>query len=320
MAGKHTGDYLIQMNRRHRMKFQKLMIALIGVGMIAGNVHAANELTKTLKKIKDSGAITLGVRDASIPFSYSEDNKSYHGYAVDLCTKIATAVQAQLGMPSLNVKTVVVTTANRMQQVTSGAIDLECASTTNNMERQKSVAFSPTIFVTGLRLLVKKSSNIHSINDMKGKTVVATAASTNEKSMIEENKARQLGMKVVGVKDGAEAFQKLESGEAAAYAGNDIVLASMAATSKSSSDYIITQDAMTIEPYALVLRRDDPDFKKVVDATISAVIKSGEIERIYSKWFQSPIPPKGVNLNWPISKKLKGAFTQPTDSGDPATY
>ncbi len=303
------------------MKLSKLTTAiavLIGAGVIASAAQAQE--TGTLKKIKDTGSITLGVRDSSIPFSYLDDKQSYQGYSIDLCMKVVSAIQKQLGLKELNVKMNPVTSATRIPLMANGTIDLECGSTTNNMERQKQVAFAPTTFVTANRLLAKKSSNINSLADMKGKTLVSTSGTSNLKQVTALNSEKNLGMNIMTAKDHAEAFLMVETGRAVAFAMDDILLASLAASSKSPSDYAITKEALSVEPYGIMMRRDDPAFKKAVDGAIEGVFKSGEINRIYAKWFQSPIPPKGISLNWPLTDQLKAAIAKPTDSGDPAAY
>lgn len=300
------------------MKISKLFAVLIGAGVIAGAAQAQE--SGTLKKIKDTNTITLGVRDSSIPFSYLDDKQSYQGYSIDLCMKVVSAVQKHLGLSSLNVKMNPVTSATRIPLMANGTVDLECGSTTNNLERQKQVAFAPTTFVTANRLLAKKSSNIKTLNDMKGKSLVSTSGTSNLKQVTALNAERNLGMNIMAAKDHAEGFLMVETGRAVAFAMDDILLASLAASSKSPNDYSITSEALSVEPYGIMLRRDDPEFKKVVDNAIIAVFKSGEINRIYSKWFMSPIPPKGINLNVPMSEQLKSVIAKPTDSGDPTAY
>lgn len=300
------------------MKFTKMFAVLIGAGVIFGTANAQEG--GTLKKVKDSGTITLGVRDSSIPFSYLDDKQSYQGYSIDLCMKIVSAVQKHLGLSSLNVKMSPVTSATRIPLMANGTVDLECGSTTNNLERQKQVAFAPTTFVTATRLLSKKASNVNSLSDMQGKALVSTSGTSNLKLLTALNSEKNLGMNIMAAKDHAESFLMVETGRSVAFAMDDILLASLAASSKSPADYTVTKEALSVEPYGIMLRRDDPAFKKVVDDAISSVFKSGEINRIYAKWFQSPIPPKGVNLNWPISEQLKKAIAKPTDSGDPVDY
>lgn len=300
------------------MKLLKMIAVLIGAGLIASGAQAQEG--GTLKKIKDSGTITLGVRDSSIPFSYLDDKQSYQGYSIDLCMKAVTAIQKNLGLTQLNVKMNPVTSATRIPLMANGTIDLECGSTTNNIERQKQVAFAPTTFVVGTRFLAKKASNVNSINDLKGKTVVSTAGTTSMKLITALNGEKNMGMTLLSAKDHAESFLMVETGRAVAFLMDDILLASLAASSKSPGDYSITKEIMEVEPYGIMMRRDDPAFKKVVDQAIADVFKSGEINKIYAKWFQSPIPPKGINLNWPMSEQLKKVIAKPTDSGDPAVY
>lgn len=303
------------------MKLSKLVVALFAVGCVAGTAGTAiAQESGTLKKIKDSGTITLGVRDSSIPFSYLDDKQSYQGYSVDLCLKVVAAVQKHLGLNALNVRMNPVTSATRIPLMANGTIDLECGSTTNNLERQKQVAFAPTTFVTAQRLVAKKPSNIKGLDDMKGKTIVSTSGTSNIKQITALNSERNLGMNILAAKDHAEGFLMVETGRAIAFAMDDVLLSSLASSSKSPNDYAITPEALSVEPYALMMRRDDPAFKKVVDDAIIALFKSGEINRIYHKWFQSPIPPKGINLNIPMSKALEAAIAKPTDSGDPALY
>jgi glutamate/aspartate transport system substrate-binding protein len=300
------------------MKLSTFIAVLLGAGMIAAGAQAQE--SGTLKKIKETGTLTLGVRDSSIPFSYLDDKQSSVGYSIDLCMKAASAIQKHLGLSKLNIKMVPVTSATRIPLIANGTIDLSCGSATNNLERQKQVAFAPTMFITATRLLAKKSSNIKSLADMKGKTIVSTSGTSNLKLIVGLNSERQLGMNILTAKDHAEAFLMVETGRAVAFAMDDILLASLAASSKSPGDYAITSEALSVEPYGIIQRRDDSEFKKVVDTALANVYKSGEINHVYAKWFQSPIPPKGINLNVPMSKELKAAFANPTDSGDPAHY
>jgi len=281
---------------------------------------AAQELTGTLKKIKDSGAITLGHRDSSIPFSYYDDKQQVVGYAMDICMKIVDAVKAELKMPNLQVKLNPVTSATRIPLMANGTVDLECGSTTNNLERQKQVNFTNTHFVTANRYVAKKANNIKTLADLKGKTVVSTAGTTNLKWLTEENGKQNLGINILVAKDHAESFLMVETDRATAFFMDDILLFSLVATAKSPGDYAIGSEAYTIEPYGIMLRRDDPAFEKVVDGATANLYKSGAISSIYTKWFLTPIPPKNVNLNVPMSAELKKVFANPTDSGDPAVY
>ena len=274
----------------------------------------------TLDKIKKTGVVTLGVRDGSVPFSYLDDKQQYIGYSVDLCMQVVAALRRELGMPNLKVAMNPVTSANRIPLMANGTIDLECGSTTNNLERQQQVAFAPTMFVVANRLLVKKSSNIKTLADMKGKTLVATAGTSTLKQMTMLNKEQKLGMTILVGKDHPESFLIMDTGRAAAEANDDILLAAQVASSKNPALYEISKTPLSVEPYGIMMRKGDPAFKKVVDAAIAAVYKSGQIDAIYNKWFMAPIPPRQINLNFPMPPQLKAVFAQPTDSGDPAVY
>jgi glutamate/aspartate transport system substrate-binding protein len=296
----------------------KLLMALVVAGLAATGVHAQS--TGTLKKIKDNGKIVIGVRDASIPFSYTPDGKTYVGYSVDLCDKIASAVQRKLGLTEMQRVYQPVTSATRIPLMANGTIDLECGSTTNNLDRQKQVSFAPTTFVTANRLLTKKASNVNKLDDMKGKTIVSTNGTTNLRQINQLNTERNLGMTIMTGKDHGESFLMVETGRAVAFAMDDILLAGLAANSKTPGDFVIANEALSVEPYGIMLRKDDPEFKAVVDQAIKNVFASGEINAIYNKWFLSAIPPKGINLNVPMSGQLKAVIAKPTDSGDPAAY
>ena len=305
------------------MKFTRFAIAILasslGAGFLAASV-SAQTLDGTLKKIKDSGTITLGVRDSSIPFSYLDDNQKPVGYSIDLCMKIVDAVKAELKMPNLNVVMQPVTSATRIPLMANGTIDLECGSTTNNLERQQQVSYVDTTFVTANRLVSKKSSKINKLEDLKGKTLVSTSGTSNLKQVTQLNGDKNLGINVVTASDHSNGFQMVESDRAAAFAMDDILLYSLVASSRSPGDYTISSEALSVEPYGIMVRKGDPAFKKVADNAIVAVFKSGEINKIYNKWFMAPIPPKNINLNLPMSDILKKVIANPTDSGDPAAY
>jgi len=281
---------------------------------------AAAQDSGTLKKVKDSGTITLGHRDTSIPFSYYDDKQQVVGYAMDLCMRIVDAVKAELKMSKLDVKLNPVTSATRIPLMANGTIDMECGSTTNNLERQKQVAFTITHFVTANRYVAKKASNIAKLADLKGKTVVSTAGTTNIKWLTEENQKQNLGMNIVAGKDHAESFLMVDTGRAAAFFMDDILLYSLVANARTPGDWAIGSEAYTVEPYGIMLRRDDPAFKKVVDNAMIQTYKSGAINGIYEKWFLKPVPPKAINLNVPMSAQFKKVVANPTDSGDPAVY
>jgi len=298
---------------------KKLVLASL-LGALSCSFVAQAQETGTLKKIKDSGKITLGVRDASIPFSYLDDKQQYIGYSVELCDKIASAVQRKLGLTAMQRVYQPVTSATRIPLMANGTIDLECGSTTNNLDRQKQVSFAPTTFITANRLLAKKSSNINKLEDMKGKTLVSTAGTSNIRQVTGLNTERQLGMTILTGKDHSDSFLMVETGRAVAFAMDDILLAGLAANAKSPGDYMITKEALSVEPYGIMLRKDDAPFQAVVDEAIKNVFSSGDIEKIYGKWFLNPIPPKGINMNVAMTSELKQAIAKPTNSGDPAAY
>src|SRR6476620_8950709 len=231
----------------------------------------------TLKKVKDSGAITIGHRDASIPFSYYDDKQQVIGYAVDLCLKIVDAVKKEVGNPNLKVNYQLVTSANRIPLMANGTIDLECGSTTNNIARQEQVGFTITHFVTANRWIAKKSANIKSLADLKGKTIVSTAGTTNIKQITEINAAQNLGMNIISANGHPEAFQMVETGRAVAFVMDDILLAGLAAKSRTPSDYEISKDALSVEPYGIMLRKYDKAFKDVADRAMTQIYKSGQI-------------------------------------------
>jgi glutamate/aspartate transport system substrate-binding protein len=281
----------------------------------------AQELTGTLKNIKETGAITLGYRDSSIPFSYLDENQKPVGYAMDICYKIVDAVKKELKLDKLEVKLNPVTSATRIPLMANGTVDLECGSTTNNAERQKQVGFTNTHFLTASRFVSKKSNNIKSIEDLKGKSVVSTSGTTNIKQLNEANAARSLGINIIPAKDHAEAFLMVESDRAVAFVMDDILLASFVASSKDPDAYVISTDAFSKpEPYGIMVRKDDAPFKKVADAATAALYQSGEAAKIYTKWFMEKIPPKGLNLKVPLGPELKQEFAKPSDSPDPDSY
>ncbi len=300
------------------MRTFKFPLALALLAFAAAPVLAHD--TGTLKKIKDSGTITIGFRDASIPFSYLDDQQQPIGYAMDICYRIVDAVKAKLGMPNIKVTLNPVTSSTRIPLMANGTIDLECGSTTNNAERKKQVDFGMTYFVIKYRYVSKKSSNMDTIADLKGQTVVSTAGTTDIKALNELNSSENMRMSILSANDHPAAFLMVETGRAKAFLMDDILLYGLVANSKNPSEFHVSSASLGVEPYSLMLRRDDPEFKKLVDDAMTQLYKSGDIEKIYNKWFMSPIPPKGINLNFPISDSLKKVFANPTDSADPNVY
>ena len=299
---------------------RKMLLSMIASAVFAASPALGQELTGTLKKIKDTGAITLGHRESSVPFSYYDDKQQVVGYAMDLCARIVDGVKKELKLANLETKLNPVTSATRIPLIANETVDLECGSTTNNLERQKQVSFTITHFVTANRFVSKKAANLKTVDDLKGKTIVSTSGTTNIKQITEIGAQKGLNLNILAAKDHAEAFLMVETGRAAAFVMDDILLYSLVAQSKNPADYYISTVQLSTEPYGIIVRKGDPDFKRVADGAVVTVMKSGEINKIYTKWFQSPIPPKNGNLNVPMSDALKKVIANPTDSGDPATY
>jgi glutamate/aspartate transport system substrate-binding protein len=297
-----------------------LMLPAIAAATLLAGPAPAQEPTGTLKKIKDTGTITLGHRESSVPFSYYDDKQQVVGYAMDLCHRIVDAVKSELKLAKLETKLNPVTSATRIPLMANGTVDLECGSTTNNLERQRQVSFTITHFVTSNRFVSKKASNLKTVEDLRGKTVVSTSGTTNIKQITQISAQKGLNLNILAAKDHAEAFLMVETGRAVAFVMDDILLYSLVASSKSPQDYVISADALSVEPYGIMLRRGDAPFKKTVDQAMIATYKSGAINAIYDKWFLKPIPPKGINLNVPMSASFKKVIASPTDSGDPAVY
>jgi glutamate/aspartate transport system substrate-binding protein len=295
--------------RRTRLAVTLALTALFAMPVVA------QELTGTLKKVKETGAITIGYRESSIPFSYLDDKQQPIGYAMDLCNKVVDAVKAELKMPSLKVNLAPVTSGNRIPQLQAGNIDLECGSTTNSVDRQKQVSFGPTYFVINVTAAVKKSSGIKQLADLNGKTISTTSGTTSVPLLKGYEKTKSADIKEIYGKDHAESFLLLAQDRTAAFVMDDILLAGQIANASNPGDYMIIPESLRTEPYSMMLRKDDPQFKALVDKTITGVMKSGEINKIYAKWFTSPIPPKNINLNFPETPALKEAFANPNDKG-----
>ena len=302
------------------MKHFHLSGAVIAAALCVGQAQA-QELTGTLKKIKDTGAISIGFRETSPPFSYLDDNHEPIGFAIDICYRIVDAVKKELKLDKLEIKLNPVASTTRIPLIANGTIDLECASTTNNPDRQRLVSFTNSHFLTASRFISKKASQLDKIDDLKGKSVVSVSGTTNIKQLNEANTARNLGINIIAAKDNAEAFLMVETDRAVAYVMDDIILASDAAASKDPAAYAISKDGFSKpEPYGIMLRKDDAPFKKVVDDATTALYKSPEVVKLYDKWFRQAIPPKGLNLNLPMSAEQARLFARPSDSPDPDAY
>jgi len=292
---------------------KNLLVFLAAGYLILGAAAQAQELTGTLRKIKDSQTIVIGHRESSIPFSYYDDKNQVVGYSQDLVMKVVDAVKQKLNLPGLQVKLIPVTSQNRIPLVQNGTVDIESGSTTNNLERQQQVDFSNTFFIIGTRLLVKKDSGIKDFPDLKGKNVVVTAGTTSERLIREMNEKNSMGMNVISAKDHGESFLTLQSGRAVAFMLDDALLAGERAKAKQPDGWVIVGTPQSKEAYGMMMRKGDDTFKKLVDEVIAKAQTSGEAEKLYNRWFLSPIPPKGLNLNLPMSDDMRQLFKNPND-------
>jgi glutamate/aspartate transport system substrate-binding protein len=297
------------------LTMKNYVVAVVGLCLVAAGpgAWAADQLTGTLKKVKDAGFISVGHRESSIPFSYYDDRNQVVGYSQDLVMMVVDAVKKKLNMPNLEVKLIPVTSQNRIPLIQNGTVDIESGSTTNNLERQQQVSFSDTMFIIGTRLLVKKDSGIKDFADLKGKNVVVTAGTTSERLIREMNEKDKMGMNIISAKDHGESFLTLQSGRAVAFMLDDALLAGERAKARKSEDWVIAGTPQSKEAYAMMIRKGDDDFKKLVDETIAQAETSGEAAKLYQKWFQSPIPPKSLNLDLPLSDDMKELFKSPND-------
>ncbi|MDQ2917660.1 MAG: amino acid ABC transporter substrate-binding protein [Pseudomonadota bacterium] len=259
----------------------------------------------TLKRIKDSGTITIGVREASVPFSFIDAQKQPQGYSIDLCLKVADAIKTELKMPRLDVRFLPVTSANRITMVKDGKVDLECGSTTNTRDRQKEVAFAYTTFVAGIKMLARKSSNINSVEDLRGKTVVVTKGTTSETMLKQLNEDRVLKLTIIETKDHNESFADVADGKAVAFPMDDVLLYGLISKAARPEDFAVVGKYLSVEPYGIMLRKDEPAFEHLVDRTLDELFQSGEVRRIYSRWFATR------ELTVPMNQYLKEAFFIP---------
>jgi glutamate/aspartate transport system substrate-binding protein len=259
----------------------------------------------TLKRVKDTGAITIGVREASVPFSFIDAQKQPQGYSIDLCLKVADAVKSELKMQRLDVRFLPVTSGNRIAMVKDGKVDLECGSTTNTRDRQKDVAFAYTTFVAGIKMLAKKSSNISSIEDLRGKTIVVTKGTTSEKMLKQMNEDRVLKLTILETTDHNESFAAVADGRAVAFPMDDILLYGLISKAPKPDDYAVVGRYLSVEPYGIMLRKDDPAFEHLVDKTLNDLFQSGDVKRIYARWFSTR------ELTVPMNQYLKEAFVIP---------
>jgi glutamate/aspartate transport system substrate-binding protein len=263
------------------------------------------ERIDTLRRIRDTGTITLGVRETSVPFSFLDAQKQPQGYSVDLCMRVADAIKAELKLPRLDVRFVPVSSSDRIPMLVAGKIDLECGSTTNTRERAQQVAFAYTTFVAGIKLLAKRTANISSVEDLRGKNVVVTKGTTSEKILIGMNTDRLLKMNIITSKDHGESFKAVEDDKAVAFPMDDVLLYGLISKSKKPDDFAVVGRYISVEPYAIMLRKDEPAFEKIVNRALIDLFQSGEIRRIYAKWFNTK------DLVVPLNQYLREAFAAP---------
>jgi glutamate/aspartate transport system substrate-binding protein len=280
---------------------------LLALALLAASAAQAQELTGTLKKIKDSKTVTLGYRESSIPFSYVNKVGQPIGYSIDLCNAVVDETSKELEGVEIAVKYEKVTAETRIPAVQSGEVDLECGSTTANFERKKEVAFSPVFFVAGTKLLVSRSSGISSYRDLRDKTVVVTAGTTNEPAVRTISDKQHLGIKFLIGKDHDQSFAMLTEGKADAFATDDILLYGLVATARLGDQYHVVGEYLSYDPYGLMYRKDDPDFADIVDRTFSRLAQSRELVQLYNKWFQQRLP-TGETLDLPMSPQLEEIF------------
>ena len=294
------------------MQMRKLVLSLVVLGM-AGSMAHAEDLTGTLKKIKDNGVVVVGNRESSVPFSYYDNQQKVVGYSQNYSNAIVAAIKQKLGAPNLQVKFLPITSENRIPLLQNGTYDFECGSTTNNLERQKQVDFSNTLFIIGTRLAVKKGSGIKDFSDLAGKTVVVTAGTTSEVLINKLNEQKQLKMNIITTKEHSDSFRMLETGRAAAFMLDDALLAGERAKAKNPSQWDIVGTPQSKEAYGCMLRKNDPQFKQLMDQTIAGIQTSGQAAKWYDTWFKQPIPPKHLNMNLEMSPDVQQLFKTPND-------
>ena len=283
----------------------KLNCLALAAAVLTGLAVVSTAQADTLKKIADAGKITVSYRESSVPFSYLAGGGNAVGFSADVTTAIVDAVKKSLNNPNIKVEYQSVTSQNRIPLLQNGTIDLECGSTTNNSTRGKDVQFALNHFYTGTRLLAKKSSGVKNYGDLAKKVVASTTGTTNAQVIRKYNADKNLGMEVVLGKDHDDSVLMVDSGRATAFAMDDILLFGLMGNAKNPAEWEVVGDSLQVEPYACMMRKDDPKFQELVNGVIGGMMKSGDFDKLYTKWFMSPIPPKGQNLNLPMSKELR---------------
>jgi glutamate/aspartate transport system substrate-binding protein len=288
------------------------LLALAALAVISAGAHA-DDYASTLSKVQSINLIAIGHRETSIPFSYVDSNNDVIGFSQDLCNKIIDAVKTKTKRPDMRVRFIPVTSQNRISLVQNGTVDLECGVTTNLTSRQNQVAFSDTFFVATTRLLTRKDSGIKDFPDLAGKVVVTNQGTTSERILRKMNEDKKMNMQVISAKDYGEGRAMLETGRAVAYMMDDVLLAGTRSLTAKPSDWVIVGTPQSSEAYGFMMRKDDPEFRKLVDDTMTQVMKSGEIRTMYDKWFMKPVPPKGINFDFPMSETMEKLYANPSD-------
>jgi glutamate/aspartate transport system substrate-binding protein len=291
-------------------------IALCLLLAFAPGTASAQSLGPTLQKIKDAGTITIGHRDSSVPFSYLDNDQKPIGFSLDLCSMVVAKIKAKLGKPDLKVAFQAVNSSNRIPLVKNGTVDIECGSTANTVARQQEVAYSVIFYAPQFKWLALKSSNLKTTDDLKGKAVVVTQGTNTAQFVAKLNAEKGLGMKILQGKDHAESFLLVETGRASAFMEDDILLAGLKATAASPDNFVFLADAFPSDPYGVMMAKGDGEFKRLVDDALIEAMKSGQYDKLYTKWFESPIPPKNINLNFPQSDRLKELVKSPSDKAN----
>ena len=286
---------------------------LLAMAVVLATSTAMAQTSDTLKKIKDTGAVTMGVRESSGALSYTLGDGKFVGYHVEICQKVLADVQKQLGLAKLDIKYQPVTSQNRIPLVQNGTVDIECGSTTNNATRQKDVSFAVTTFVEEVRIAVKANSGITSIGQLNGKKVATTTGTTSVQTLRRNERATGVNFEEVFGKDHADSFLLLESGRADAFVMDGAILAGNIAKSKNPADFKIVGEVLSVEPIAIMMRKDDPAFKKAVDDSLKTMMKSGDIGKLWTKWFEQPIPPSNTTVGMPVNENTKAAWANPND-------
>jgi glutamate/aspartate transport system substrate-binding protein len=280
---------------------------------VVSTTASAQETQSTLAKIQNGNSISIGHRETSVPFSYVDTNNQVIGFSQDICNRIIDAVKAKTGHPDLRVRFIPVTSQNRIPLVQNGTVDLECGVTTNLTARQNQVAFSNTFFVATTRLLTRKDSGIKDFADLAGKTVVTNQGTTSERLLRKMNEEKKMNMQIISAKDYGEGRVTLETGRAVAYMMDDVLLAGARSLTAKPADWVIVGTPQSSEAYGFMLRKDDPEFRKLVDDVMIHEMKSGDIKTMYDKWFMKPVPPKGINFDFPMSEGLEKLYAAPND-------